>query len=32
VDSLSGGRVDLSFASGWNADDFVLAPEKWAAA
>jgi phthiocerol/phenolphthiocerol synthesis type-I polyketide synthase D len=31
VDNLSGGRVDLSFASGWNADDFVLAPEKWAA-
>ncbi len=24
VDNLSGGRVGLSFASGWNADDFVL--------
>ena len=26
VDNLSRGRVDLSFASGWHADDFVLAP------
>lgn len=26
VDNLSGGRVDLSFASGWNPDDFALAP------
>jgi len=27
VDNLSDGRVDLAFASGWNANDFVLAPE-----
>jgi natural product biosynthesis luciferase-like monooxygenase protein len=27
VDQLSGGRVDLAFASGWNPNDFVLAPE-----
>ncbi|HEY2739204.1 MAG TPA: LLM class flavin-dependent oxidoreductase, partial [Thermoanaerobaculia bacterium] len=26
VDNLSGGRVELSFASGWNPDDFILAP------
>jgi len=26
VDNLSGGRVGMSFASGWNPDDFVLAP------
>jgi natural product biosynthesis luciferase-like monooxygenase protein len=26
VDNLSGGRVGLSFASGWHPDDFVLAP------
>lgn len=26
VDQLSGGRVDLSFAIGWNPNDFVLAP------
>lgn len=30
VDNLSGGRVALSFGSGWNADDFVLAPERYA--
>ena len=30
VDVLSGGRVDLSFASGWHPDDFALAPEKYA--
>ncbi|MEH2072610.1 MAG: MupA/Atu3671 family FMN-dependent luciferase-like monooxygenase [Nostoc sp.] len=29
VDNLSGGRVGISFASGWHADDFVLAPEKY---
>jgi natural product biosynthesis luciferase-like monooxygenase protein len=29
VDNLSGGRVDLAFASGWNANDFVLAPHNW---
>jgi natural product biosynthesis luciferase-like monooxygenase protein len=26
VDNLSDGRVDISFAPGWNAEDFVLAP------
>ncbi|GGA81176.1 MupA/Atu3671 family FMN-dependent luciferase-like monooxygenase [Puia dinghuensis] len=26
VDNLSGGRVSLSIASGWHADDFVLMP------
>jgi phthiocerol/phenolphthiocerol synthesis type-I polyketide synthase D len=30
VDVLSGGRVDLSFASGWHPDDFALAPDKYA--
>nr|WP_315463644.1 MupA/Atu3671 family FMN-dependent luciferase-like monooxygenase [uncultured Rhodoferax sp.] len=25
VDNLSGGRVGLSFASGWNVNDFILA-------
>ncbi|QLY29243.1 MupA/Atu3671 family FMN-dependent luciferase-like monooxygenase [Nocardia huaxiensis] len=30
VDNLSGGRVDLAFATGWNADDFVLAPGNYA--
>jgi natural product biosynthesis luciferase-like monooxygenase protein len=30
VDNLSGGRVGLSFASGWHPDDFVLAPERHA--
>ncbi|MBW4619917.1 MAG: LLM class flavin-dependent oxidoreductase [Cyanosarcina radialis HA8281-LM2] len=29
VDNLSGGRVGVSFASGWHADDFVLAPENY---
>lgn len=29
VDNLSGGRVGISFASGWHADDFVLAPEAY---
>ena len=27
VDNLSNGRVGISFASGWRADDFVLRPE-----
>lgn len=27
VDNLSAGRVDISFASGWNPNDFVLSPE-----
>jgi phthiocerol/phenolphthiocerol synthesis type-I polyketide synthase D len=26
VDNLSGGRVELSFAPGWNIEDFVLGP------
>ncbi|MFK0189326.1 MupA/Atu3671 family FMN-dependent luciferase-like monooxygenase [Kitasatospora sp. NPDC090308] len=30
VDNLSGGRVGMSIASGWQPDDFVLAPEKYA--
>jgi natural product biosynthesis luciferase-like monooxygenase protein len=30
VDQLSRGRVALSFASGWHADDFVLAPASYA--
>jgi len=29
VDNLSGGRVDLAFARGWNPNDFVLAPEAY---
>jgi len=29
VDNLSGGRAGISFAPGWLADDFVLAPEKY---
>jgi natural product biosynthesis luciferase-like monooxygenase protein len=29
VDNLSGGRVGLSLASGWNPNDFVLAPGKY---
>ena len=29
VDNLSGGRVGLSFASGWHATDFVLKPENY---
>ncbi len=27
IDHLSGGRVDVSFASGWNPNDFVLSPD-----
>jgi natural product biosynthesis luciferase-like monooxygenase protein len=30
VDNLSGGRVAISFASGWHPDDFVLAPQNHA--
>lgn len=30
VDNLSNGRVGLSFASGWHADDFVFAPDNFA--
>lgn len=29
VDNLSNGRVDLAFAQGWNARDFVLAPSSF---
>ena len=29
VDNLSQGRVDLSFATGWNPNDFVLSPEHY---
>src|SRR6185437_7292907 len=31
VDNLSGGRVGLSFASGWHARDFALRPESYEA-
>jgi natural product biosynthesis luciferase-like monooxygenase protein len=30
VDNLSGGRVDISFASGWQPNDFALAPQNYA--
>ncbi|HEX6290022.1 MAG TPA: MupA/Atu3671 family FMN-dependent luciferase-like monooxygenase, partial [Herpetosiphonaceae bacterium] len=30
VDNLSRGRIGMSFASGWHADDFVFAPERYA--
>lgn len=30
VDNLSGGRVAVSFGSGWNVDDFVFFPERYA--
>jgi natural product biosynthesis luciferase-like monooxygenase protein len=30
VDNISKGRVGLSFASGWHADDFVFFPEHYA--
>ena len=30
VDNLSHGRVGISFASGWQPNDFVLAPENYA--
>ena len=29
VDNLSGGRVGLSFASGWHANDFALLPDNY---
>jgi natural product biosynthesis luciferase-like monooxygenase protein len=29
VDNLSNGRVGVSFASGWNPDDFVFFPERY---
>ncbi len=31
VDNLSGGRTGIAFASGWQANDFVLAPGNYAA-
>lgn len=31
VDNLSNGRVGLSFASGWHANDFALAPQNYEA-
>jgi natural product biosynthesis luciferase-like monooxygenase protein len=30
VDNLSKGRVGISFASGWHADDFVFFPDQYA--
>jgi natural product biosynthesis luciferase-like monooxygenase protein len=30
VDNLSCGRVDLAFARGWNPNDFVLSPDRFA--
>jgi amino acid adenylation domain-containing protein/natural product biosynthesis luciferase-like monooxygenase protein/thioester reductase-like protein len=30
VDNLAGGRVDLAFATGWNANDFAVRPSGWA--
>ena len=30
VDNLSKGRAGVSFASGWHAEDFVLAPDSYA--
>ncbi|HEY6168330.1 MAG TPA: MupA/Atu3671 family FMN-dependent luciferase-like monooxygenase [Verrucomicrobiae bacterium] len=30
VDNLSNGRVDISFAIGWNPNDFVIAPHTYA--
>jgi natural product biosynthesis luciferase-like monooxygenase protein len=30
VDNLSNGRIELSFAPGWNPGDFALAPERYA--
>ncbi|MEH1013141.1 MupA/Atu3671 family FMN-dependent luciferase-like monooxygenase [Micromonospora sp. CPCC 206060] len=30
VDNLSGGRIGMSVASGWQPNDFVLAPERYA--
>jgi natural product biosynthesis luciferase-like monooxygenase protein len=30
VDNLSGGRVEISFAPGWNAEDFALRPDHYA--
>jgi natural product biosynthesis luciferase-like monooxygenase protein len=29
VDNISGGRVGISFASGWHIEDFIFAPDKF---
>lgn len=29
IDNLSNGRVELSFATGWNKNDFTIAPENF---
>jgi alkanesulfonate monooxygenase SsuD/methylene tetrahydromethanopterin reductase-like flavin-dependent oxidoreductase (luciferase family) len=29
IDQLSAGRVGLSFASGWHADDFAFMPQAY---
>ncbi|PEL51560.1 MupA/Atu3671 family FMN-dependent luciferase-like monooxygenase [Bacillus wiedmannii] len=29
VDNLSNGRVEIAFASGWHADDFVFFPDRY---
>jgi 8-amino-7-oxononanoate synthase len=29
VDNLSGGRVDIAFATGWNVDDFLFSPNEY---
>lgn len=29
VDNISGGRVEIAAATGWKADDFVIAPERY---
>ncbi len=29
VDNLSGGRIDLAFATGWDADSFILSPQRF---
>jgi natural product biosynthesis luciferase-like monooxygenase protein len=30
IDNLSNGRAAISFASGWHANDFIIAPENYA--
>lgn len=30
LDNLTGGRVGISFGSGWNVDDFVFFPDRYA--
>ena len=31
VDNLSGGRIGISFGSGWNVNDFIFFPERYEA-